>query len=85
MLALTVICGADPSVTAPVPMLRDCVPVKVKFPFQVCGLLLARVIGPPEELSMVVPPAIVSLEAVAPMAAVPFIFSVPALRFVPPK
>ena len=82
---MTVICGVAPSVTAPVPMLSECVPVKVKFPFQVCGLLLARVIGPPEELSMVVPPAIVSLDAVAPMAVVLFIFSVPALRFVPPE
>ena len=61
--------------TAPVPMLRLLVPVKVKLDAQVWALLFERVIAPPEVLSMV-PPLMVNVPV--PMAVALLMFSVPA-------
>jgi len=55
VLLLTVTMGETVMVTAPVPRLRGAVPVKVKLPDQVSGLLLVRVSAPRVLLSRVPP------------------------------
>ena len=83
VLAVTVIVGVVPKATAPVPRLRFCVPVKVKLPFQIPGLLAVIHWSEPV-LSMVVLPEIVNVLAVAPSAVGALMTSVPALSNVPP-
>ena len=81
-LPVNVTVGLPPKVTAPVPRFKDCVPVKVKLPFQVIVLLLERVKAPTELLLIVVPALIVKLPV--PKAVALFIFKVPALKVVVP-
>ena len=79
---LTVTCRFAFIVTEPVPIFRACVPVKVKFPFQLWALLLERVTEPAVVLS-IVPPSIVKVPL--PGAVALFKFTVPALIFKPPE
>ncbi len=69
---------------APVPRLSGLLPVKVKSPLHVPGLLAVRVSAPPEVLSMVVPPATAKVPAAVPSAVALLMFSVPADRVAPP-
>ena len=69
-------------VTAPVPRFKSLVPKNVIVPFQLCALVVARVIAPPLVLSMV-PPVVIS--GPLPRAYAWLILRVPAeLRVVPP-
>ena len=85
VLAVVVTVGLAVKVTAPVPKSRLFDPVKVKLPFQVCGLLLVRAIAPPLVLSMVVPAAMANVPAVDPKAVVLLISKVPLLKVIPPE
>ena len=67
--------------TAPVPRFSAFEPVKVKSPFQFCGLLLDSVSEPPLVL-LIVPPEIVKVPV--PSAVALLMFNVPALNVVPP-
>ena len=78
---LTVTIGEAFMVTAPVPRFNGLVPLKVKFPFQACGLL-ARVM-PPTVLS-IVPPLIVKVPELEPRALLLLMFSQPPLASVVP-
>ena len=83
VLALTVTVRLAPSATAPVPRLSALVPVKAKSPDQDCALLLISVTATPLVLSSV-PPARVSVPAVAPAAVLLLRLSVPAESVRPP-
>ena len=72
-----------PSITAPVPRLRLLEPVNVKFAFQLCELLVERVMLEPDVLSIALAAEIVKLPV--PRAEALFIFNVPPLRVVPPE
>jgi len=83
VLPEAVIVGLAPRVMAPEPMFKECVPVKVKLPFQVWGLLLESVRLPAELLSIVVPDAMVKAPAAPPRAVELLIFNVPNVKVVP--
>ncbi len=83
MLAATVTVRSPlpPPVTAPLPMSRALLPVKVKSPFQFWAILFVKTIGEPLVLSSV-PPLITT--APVPKAVAVLTLSVPALSVVPP-
>ena len=80
VLAVTVRVGEAPRVTAPLPIFRLWVPVKVKLPFHDWALLFERVTAEPEVLLMV-PPAMVKV--LAPRAPAAPTFRLPELRVTP--
>ena len=75
---LIVIVRPAPKVTAPVPRLRDWLPVNVKSAFHCCGLLPV-VIEAPVVLS-IVPPLMMNTVATLPRAAALLILRVPLFR-----
>jgi hypothetical protein len=84
VLALAVTVGVKPKVTAPLPRFNALLPVKVKLLPQVCGLLFASVINPPEVLSMVGVPLIANTPAAAPSAVALLMFKGPPVKLTPP-
>jgi len=82
VLALTVTVLEAFIATAPVPIFKLLLPVKVKLPFQFWALLLAFVMAAPEVLSIVVPLSIVKFPV--PKAPALLISKVPALKRTPP-
>jgi len=85
VLAETVTMRLAPKDTAPVPRFKEEEPVKVKFPLQVSGLLMAMATEAPEVLSMV-PPLITKVPPTAPRAWVLLMSRVaPASKVTPPE
>jgi hypothetical protein len=85
VLALTVTVrepAVEPSETVPVPRLRFLVPVKVKFPFQICALLVVSVwLAANSAVLSRVPALMVTVPL--PSAVALLMFSVPEFRVAP--